>query len=139
VLIDTGAVFDFFDLDDMSLLSRLSSLFLSLVLQLSPIENANYRRVRIGANLYEIQILILGALTRFVERDDTELRPIDVDQADGGLSDLAIDSGLRRISSNRFSPFASNRQISPDYRQSTRVTGTDPKTGSEYRSKALTE
>ena len=73
-----------------------------------------------------MKIAILGALTSLVQRHDTELRPVDIDEANGTFSNLAIDSGLRRISSNRFSPFTENAQVSPVYRLFTRVTDYRP-------------
>src|SRR6266446_9881974 len=93
VIIDAGAQFDFFNLDDFLLLAGFVLFLLLLVFIFAEIEDFADRRVGVWRYLDEIETGIGGHGQRFVAPDDPHHVATLVDQAYLHHADLAVDPG----------------------------------------------
>src|SRR5437763_9154456 len=86
---------DLLDLDLALVLAGLFRLLLLLVLVLAVVHDLRDRRVGLGSDLDEVEVLGVGMLARLVGGLDTELGTVVVDQPDARDSDRIVDA--RRV------------------------------------------
>src|ERR1700730_147080 len=93
VVVDAGAQFDLFDLDDFLFFAGLILFLLLLVFIFAEIEDFADRRVGVRRYLDEIETGIRGHGERFIAPDDPHHVAALVDQAYLHHADLAVDPG----------------------------------------------
>src|SRR5579864_423234 len=92
---DLRAKLDLLHVDLALVLASLLRLLLLLVLVLAVVHDLRDRRVGLGSDLDEIEVLAVGVLAGFVRGLDSELGPVVVDQADVGDANRVVDA--RRV------------------------------------------
>src|SRR3954469_3929620 len=92
---------DLLDLDLALVLAGLFRLLFLFVLVLAVVHDLGDRRVGLGCDLDEIEVLAVGVLARIVRGLDSELAAVVVDQPDAGGADRIVDA--RRVAWGRAS------------------------------------
>ena len=96
MLVDARPELHLFDDDHLLFLLGFALLLLLLEDVLTVIHDLADRRVRGRRDLHEIKVLLTGHFLRLRERDDSNLRSIESDEANlRDSSDHVVDSGLR--------------------------------------------
>src|SRR5437763_12256914 len=86
---------DLLDLDLALVLAGLLRLLLLLVLVLPVVHDLRDRRVALGGNLDEVEVLAVGVLARLVGGLDTELGSVVIDQPNARHTNRIVDA--RRV------------------------------------------
>ena len=94
VLRDLRAELDLADRDLLLVLARRLLLLRLLVLVLRVVEHAADGRARVGGDLDEVEIALLGVAQRLGRLDDADLLAVLADQPDLGHADALVDPGL---------------------------------------------
>lgn len=89
-----GPQADFLDLDLGLRLARFALLLGLLVQELPVVEDPADRRNRVGCNLDQVEVGLLGDAQRLVDGDDADVLPIRADQAYFREPDLLVDAVL---------------------------------------------
>src|SRR4051794_19471485 len=92
---DLGSELDLLDVDLRLVLAGELRLLLQLVPVLAEIHDAGNRRIGLGRDFDEIEVLPVRVLARLVRRLDSELLPALTDQAHPRDADGIVDAGLR--------------------------------------------
>ena len=91
VNIDARSHFDFFDIDRFLFLARFIFLFLGFVLEFSVVKDLAHRRIAFGCNLDEVEAPILGLSEGLINRHDSEIRAVGIDQTHRCGTNVLID------------------------------------------------
>ena len=84
VLVDIRSQFDLLDRDTRLFLARLPGLLILFEAVFAPVHDSNDDGARVCGDLHQVETLVLGGSTGFVQRDDPQLFTIGVDESDGG-------------------------------------------------------
>src|SRR3954463_10116389 len=90
---DLRTELDLLDVDLALMLPSLLSLLLLLVPVLAVVHDLRDRRIRLGRDLDEVEVLPVGVLAGLVGGLDTELRAVVVDEPDVRDTDRIVDAG----------------------------------------------
>jgi hypothetical protein len=88
---DLRAELDLLDVDLALVLPSLLRLLFLGVLELAVVHDLRDRRIGLGCDLDEVEVLAVRVLAGLVRRLDPELRAVVVDQADTGHADVVVD------------------------------------------------
>jgi hypothetical protein len=83
---------DAFDLSGAATLALLGDGFCLLILEFAPVEQFGDGRFGVRLNLGQVITLVLSALQRLGECDDSDLLAIGADQADVGGADVMVET-----------------------------------------------
>ena len=96
--IDLGSELHFLDFDLGLVLTSLLGLHGLLVLELAVIHDLANRRIRVGSDLHQVKVLVIGDALRITCVEQTELRSIDADKTNARGANLIVDAGVIRLS-----------------------------------------
>jgi hypothetical protein len=90
--VDLGAKLHLLDLDLDLLLAGGLGLAVLLILELAIVHDLADRRLRVGSDLHEVEVLLVGDALGVANAEQTKLGTIDADQAAGTRVDLVVDA-----------------------------------------------
>ena len=68
------------------------------ILELAVIHDLANRRIRVGSDLHQVEVLVIGDALRITCVEQTELRSIDADKTNARSANLIVDAGVIRLS-----------------------------------------
>src|SRR5439155_19250191 len=101
VLLGLRPHLDFLDQDRRLLLARFLQPPGLRVLVLAEIHDAAHRRLRLGCDLDEVELLLPRGLERLLDGHDAELRPVGADDPNLPHPDSLVDTDLFRLTDRR--------------------------------------
>ena len=102
---------DLLDLDLRLVLPRELGLLLLLVAVLPVVHDPGHRRIRLGRDFDEVEVLRIRVLACLVRLLDPELLPLLVDEPDTRDADRVVDAGLRLGTTRRLPGTPARPQI----------------------------